>query len=83
MPIIVALMCICGIVIVIDLVLLIKWLVYQHRIENLSDEALPLADTTNIDSEPRLPRAPFAETWSLVHPFLAMQVVLIGANVAD
>ena len=83
MPILIALVCVCGIVIVIDLVLLIKWLVYQHQLENHPNEALTLADTTHLDAEPRLPRSPFAETWSLVHPFLAMQAVLIGANVAS
>ncbi|MCS6775631.1 MAG: CPBP family intramembrane glutamic endopeptidase [Chloroherpetonaceae bacterium] len=73
------------VVLTIDLCLILRWIRYQRRLarairQHDAPPATPgLEATPAPDPVPYIP-PPFAPTWSLVHPFLAFQFVVVVAN---
>ncbi len=67
-------------VLAIDLILIGRWCVYLFYLSNWRrTQASPETALPNTASPPR-PTPPFAAEWSLVHPFLAIQIILVLAE---
>lgn len=73
------------VVLTIDLCLILRWIRYQRRLARAARQydASPVTPEAggapHFDPAPYIP-PPFAPTWSLVHPFLAFQFVVVVAN---
>ena len=77
LPMAIAALLACLFVFLADVTIAVRWLVYRLHLQEAQTGLVTSGGEVAMSG---LPRPPFASKWSLVHPFLAFQVVQLCAN---